>query len=54
MVRLKVFYVYVSEKVCFWFQFQNGAIKSKYKLARQSLAQMFQFQNGAIKRNTGY
>ena len=31
------------------FQFQDGAIKSKFKLSNNSIGLMFQFQDGAIK-----
>ena len=36
------------------FQFQNGAIKSKFTDANGTIYIVFQFQNGAIKRIDGF
>ena len=50
MVRLKAFIFDTADTGKAWFQFQYGAIKSKYHRHNADQQSQFQFQYGAIKR----
>ena len=50
MVRLRGGVFSVDRYDIFGFQFQNGAIESRYAIMAMEGKPMFQFQNGAIER----